>query len=279
MRELNIGRLLELHEIIVIRKGEFERVHIEAVRRGDRPKIQYDLRVFLNLEAAVSEIEEIARSAQLTSTQQAAIRTKEALAKVGAVNATVGTMLVDEEGAGAGFRHLMDIASRVRDDCAARLYFQIDHNGAQLLRQATPLFGDQVHNNFQSAQYDIEEAGKCMALGRWTAAVLHLMRCLEPALAALESKVEVATSKENWGNKIEQIEAALHRINKRDHSVSATKDELRWYAECATHFRYMKDAWRNYAAHGRDKYDEERSRRIYDNVRGFMIHLAEKLKE
>jgi len=40
------------------------------------------------------------------------------------------------------------------------------------------LFGDDVNKNFASTEYDIKEAGKCFALGRWTASVFHLMRGL-----------------------------------------------------------------------------------------------------
>jgi hypothetical protein len=36
-------------------------------------------------------------------------------------------------------------------------------------------FGDHVANHFPSAQYDAEEAGKCLALQRSTACVMHLM--------------------------------------------------------------------------------------------------------
>jgi hypothetical protein len=50
--------------------------------------------------------------------------------------------------------------------------------------ETIPLFGIKVFDNLSDANYDIEEAGKCFALGRNTACVMHLMRALEVALKA-----------------------------------------------------------------------------------------------
>lgn len=143
----------------------------------------------------------------------------------------------------------------------------------------TPPFGSEVQSNFASARYDIEEAGKCLALGRWTAGVVHLMRALQPALRALEADVQATKPQINWQNMIEQIEAAISAMRNGRHTRTATPIELDWYAEAATHFRFLKDAWRNHATHGSDKYDEERAMRIYGNTRSFMAQLATRLKE
>lgn len=43
-------------------------------------------------------------------------------------------------------------------------------------------FGADVAKNFPSAEYDIQEAANCYALGRYTATVMHSMRALEAGL-------------------------------------------------------------------------------------------------
>ena len=43
----------------------------------------------------------------------------------------------------------------------------------------------EVNDKFPSAAFDIDEAGKCLAIGRSTAAVFHLMRALETAIRAV----------------------------------------------------------------------------------------------
>ncbi|GGA47140.1 hypothetical protein GCM10011395_16710 [Sphingomonas psychrolutea] len=134
------------------------------------------------------------------------------------------------------------------------------------------LFGEAVHAAFPSASYDIQEAGKCRALGRWTATVMHLMRALDPAILAFQSALNVSVPKENWQQIIDQIEAAIKGQGHKhpDHQ---------WNSEASAFFRVLKDAWRNHAMHGKDQYDEERASAVYDSVRGFLRHLATKISE
>jgi hypothetical protein len=41
----------------------------------------------------------------------------------------------------------------------------------------------------------------------------------------------------------------------------------------------LKDGWRNYAMHAREKYTEEQAEDVYRSTRSFMRHLATKLSE
>jgi hypothetical protein len=43
--------------------------------------------------------------------------------------------------------------------------------------------------------------------------------------------------------------------------------------------RVVKDAWRNYTAHLRGKYDDQEAEDMLANVRGFMQKLATRLHE
>ena len=51
------------------------------------------------------------------------------------------------------------------------------------------------------------------------------------------------------------------------------------YAQAASHFGVLKDAWRNYTAHARGKYDEREAADIMTGVRAFMQKLATKVRE
>jgi hypothetical protein len=57
------------------------------------------------------------------------------------------------------------------------------------------------------------------------------------------------------------------------------KEDEEFYAQAASHFMFLKDAWRNYTAHARGKYTHEEAQAIMMNVRSFMQKLATKLKE
>lgn len=280
MLELKVGRLLEIHEHFVIDRGLFERAERELRSKGLKVA-EFEARSLQLLRERVVELVPIAADASLELTAESAERFATVLKTMGDVPTDPSARAhVPIEVCGTLYRHLMDILSRLRDECRKRLYYQVDSMAAQLLADHAVHFGPDVEKSFPAANYDVEEAGRCLALNRWTAVVLHLMRALEPALAALEADLETAVPKEQWHNKIDQIEVSIELLKERKHPTKvATKEEIKWYSDAATHFRYIKDAWRNHAAHGKDRYDEERARRIYDNVRSFMVSLAERLSE
>lgn len=161
-----------------------------------------------------------------------------------------------------------------RDEIDARPLFAMPPGKAPLYDQTEPLFGDTVDANFPSSADDVAEAGRCFALGRWTAAVMHLMRALETPLALLAAHVGVDGTV-NWNKSLNEIEAKLRAIGKRDHGPA----EEQWAAEATSHFRAIKNAWRNHVMHARTFYDEERATEIYEAVRALMRSLAPRLAE
>lgn len=135
-------------------------------------------------------------------------------------------------------------------------------------------FGEAVNDAFPSADFDLVEAAKCRAVGRWTACVMHLMRVLEVGLATLARHYNV-TVDSNWNKTLNEIEAKTREVGRRSHGAEAEQ----WAAEAATHLRFVKNAWRNQAMHPRQTYDEDRAVIIFDSARSFMQHLSEKLSE
>lgn len=156
------------------------------------------------------------------------------------------------------------------NELAGRKLFVMGPKYGDYYSPAGPLFGGAVDIAFPLAAPEVEEAGRCIALGRWTGAVMHLMRALEPALLAFQSAVEVKTPKINWQEILDQIDAKI-KVNGHKHP-----DHV-WNSEASLQFLRFKDAWRNYAMHGKERYDEERAISIYEGVRAFMRHLASRL--
>jgi hypothetical protein len=159
-----------------------------------------------------------------------------------------------------------------KDALEDQTFFRLSPNEARFYHPDALLFGEQVAVSFPSASFDIDEAGKCRALSRWTACVVHLMRALDVALHVFQDHMQVKVPKENWQDVINQIEAKI-KANGPKHP------DQQWASEAATHFRHLKDAWRNYAVHGKDAYDEERAVTIYDSTRAFMRQLAARVSE
>lgn len=143
------------------------------------------------------------------------------------------------------------------------------------------IFGNAVGEAFPSATYDIAESGFCLALARGTACVFHLMRVLEIGLAVLGAKFGVSLAHTNWAPAIGQIESKIREMHKEPDwkALPDCKEQQEFYAQAASHFGVLKDAWRNYTAHARGKYTEQEAEEILINVRSFMQKLATRLSE
>jgi hypothetical protein len=177
-------------------------------------------------------------------------------------------------------RGMMEICHRLVDEMGGTLFLALDFAKSDFYKNADKHpFGEGVSVAFPSAVFDIEEAGRCIGLERNTAAVLHCMRISEIGLNALAAALEVPFDERNWGNIIPEIVAELGKRDKAATRGSPWRNESSFYAEAATQFEFVRIAWRNHAMHVRDKYDEERARRIYDHTRDLMQHLATKLHE
>ncbi len=129
-----------------------------------------------------------------------------------------------------------------------------------------------VSKSFPNSVYDLEEAAKCLAFERWTACVMHSMRSLDNAINIFQASLNVQNPKENWKQILDQIEASIKALGNKH-------PQHQWNSEASSYFRVMKDAWRNHAMHGKDRYDEARAKDIYDATRGFLRHLSSQLFE
>jgi hypothetical protein len=78
---------------------------------------------------------------------------------------------------------ISDINFLFRTQCDKVKFFRLNNEESAMVDNAL-LFGPKVAAAFpsQEATYEIQETGSCLALGRNTAAVFHLMRVLEKGL-------------------------------------------------------------------------------------------------
>ncbi len=110
------------------------------------------------------------------------------------------------------------------------------------------------------------------------------MRVLEIGLYSLGRHLGIDDIEVNWELAIQRIEKATKQFDSKaparndpDYIIKKQEwDEQRqFYSEAATHFRYIKDAWRNRTAHAGFMYQDDRAKRIFESVHEFMAHLAE----
>lgn len=176
---------------------------------------------------------------------------------------------------------LGEATRRLRDEAGIHKILKLLPDRVPFYEQTTPLFGGDVANAFPSATFDISESGKCFALGRNTACVFHLMRALELGLSALGAVFGVSLAHTNWAPALDQIESKIRDMHKDPiwKARPDCKEQQEFYAQAASHFGIFKDAWRNYTAHARGKYDEQEASDILTSVRAFMQKLSTRLHE
>jgi hypothetical protein len=171
-----------------------------------------------------------------------------------------------------------DIDFMFRTQCDKVKFFRLTKEESRMFDNSK-LFGTAVADAFSSDEttYEIREAGSCLAFGRYTATVFHLMRVLEKGLKALANELAVPFTIPfdylNWQNIIEQIEATIKNLGNLKPGKYKT-DTLQSYAEVAKQFRYFKDAWRNSVAHSRETYDIDQARSIFRHVQEFMEDIV-----
>ncbi len=105
------------------------------------------------------------------------------------------------------------------------------------------------------------------------------MRLLEVGLSSLATGLGISMTTENWNTILNDIENEIRTRNKATHGQSWKDKDEPFFAQAATHFRLVKNAWRNHAMHGKEKYTDEEAKEIYDSVRSFMRHLSDRLSE
>ncbi|MBS0236884.1 MAG: hypothetical protein JSR89_00510 [Proteobacteria bacterium] len=140
---------------------------------------------------------------------------------------------------------------------------------------AQNLFETEVGFSFFSARDDIDEAGKCFALGRFTACVFHLMRVLEHPIVALAKVLLPDDPSPNWETVFKKIDAELLR-KPNDRAI---KGDVQFYAEVVAEMRAVKHAWRNRVMHIDAIVTEERAKAIFDATICFMNVVSKRLSE
>ena len=158
-------------------------------------------------------------------------------------------------------------------------YF-IDHFGYPL-HEENYHFGAEVCSKFPSAVYELVEANNCYALGRSTACVFHLMRALEIGLGSLCRVFSVPFEHTNWHPAIEAVEKKIRDMGTEPgwKAQMDWKNQQEFYSQAASSLMTFKNAWRNYTAHARGKYDENEAAGMLFNMKAFMQKIALKLSE
>ncbi len=169
--------------------------------------------------------------------------------------------------------YVLETRNRLSDEIDSRFLLALSRGESEMYTQAAPILGVDVDDAYPSSAYDISEAGKCLALGRATACVMHLMRSLETPLSLMYKDLAGKDpDRSAWGN-------LLIEIRDRVNALPAADGRKALYSEAAAHFRATKNAWRDLAMHARVRYTVDEAKEVMDACRAFMSSTAQFIRE
>ncbi len=178
-----------------------------------------------------------------------------------------------------------EINNRIHDELATYLIMAIPQRRVEEYYENLIPFGQRVADNFPSANFDIEESGKCFTLARYTACVMHLQRTLEIGLKSYGNYLGVmnliTTAQPSWNLVLDQTRREIKERNDRNNNSKIwTLNEEKEFCENIQPFlEAVRTAWRNPSMHADAKYTEDEAEDIFNAVKRFMRNLAEHLDE
>ena len=148
--------------------------------------------------------------------------------------------------------------------------FALHSDDAPFYDQAVTRFGDDVLKVFPLASSEIDEAGKCIALGRAPAAVFHMMRIAEIGLRAVAPLVGITNPNPDWGSVVRKVDEEI-KLPKSQQKPSL---DYSFLADVSSHMHAVKLAWRNQVMHVDATFSLDNARDIFNAMRALMQHLA-----
>lgn len=160
--------------------------------------------------------------------------------------------------------------------------FSLSKKERELFEPGEPLFGEEFERNFASGgAFELDEAAKCRALGRYTAAVFHLMRIMEIGIAAVARCLgipdPVKPAERNWGNILKAINNGIQA--KWPNSADRMHGDGAFFEDVYASLDAVRNPWRNATMHVERKYTPDDAEHIFIAVKGFMKKLASRCDE
>jgi hypothetical protein len=165
-----------------------------------------------------------------------------------------------------------EISTVIGRELKSRLVLILSQKEASLIQPDHPLFGKEVFDKFEATREDIEEAGKCLAFGRSTATVFHLMRALEGAAQIIAKKLGATIVDSNgkglpWGVIAENMKPKIDSMTK------GSDEQIKWY-RVQNDLVVVNRAWRVPTNHPKETYTVEQASEIFEATKAFMKELA-----
>lgn len=197
------------------------------------------------------------------------------LPSVNAQHRRIEGLLNQKAGAKEIEQAVLELKNRLFDELCERQFLYVSPAKTKFYTEPM-LFGRIVNDRFPTAIDDIEEAGKCLALGQATACVLHVIRVLEVGLKALAAALKIPYAP-SWESYLRQIAAKIDEKHKN--KTAKWKKDEKFYRDLSGDLIVIKQAFRNPTMHVGRKYGDEEAEQIFNSAKTFMSRLASHFNE
>lgn len=175
-----------------------------------------------------------------------------------------------------------DLRRRLLDQAAMMESLWLSPSERERYEPRSPLFGAAFQAGFSSGGvFELDEAAKCLALGRATAAVFHLMRLMEIAVRAVARCLgipdPIQPADRSWGAVLKRVKDGIDAKWPTVAARAAGDGEI--FDALYASLDAVKNPWRNATMHPANKYTPEEAEHIFAAVRGFVMKLADRCDE
>lgn len=173
-----------------------------------------------------------------------------------------------------------DINSRIRDELDGRILFCLSELEAAFYNPSVALISREFAEHFPSAAYDVEEAGRCYALERYTASVFHATRILEFGIRAMARCLNIPDplrpAERNWAIILKAIKT---EIDARWTAAERMSGDGEFFEDLHATLDAVRNPMRNATMHPQRQYAENEAYDVVRSVGRFMRKLAERCNE
>lgn len=268
LKSFDSGDVLTVISLCSNMQKKVERT-VEILQSKEHPTIEFDSNEWLDLLAATDRIKKLSLKFSLLGVEKSCDDLSYQIRRLEGSNGYAG-----EDFYYHVHKYLLAMVMGFINGMSDTPVFIMSGGSKDFWEPNIPLFGESVGEAFPSISYEINEAGKCQALSRWTACVMHLMRALEIGFRAMAKHYGVDPVND-WNTILDQVQLKLKAVSTKNEG----KQEEQWASEVETHFHFLKKAYRNHAMHPLARYGEEDAIEIFDNTGSFFRQLATRLGE
>ncbi|NBB25945.1 hypothetical protein GVM20_12485 [Porphyrobacter sp. SLTP] len=172
---------------------------------------------------------------------------------------------------------LHDIESRFADYLSEIKLFTLSSQESPFMSPADDLLQNSGFSIlFPSASFEVEEAAKCIAFGRYTASVFHAMRMLEIGIRALSKRLGIPDptkpSEKNWGKILTAIKAQIDQLWPTNSRLPGSEGVA--FEGLYAHLDAVRNPWRNSTMHVETIYAPHEALHIIRCAAFFMTALS-----